>query len=147
MVSSNWGYPDPEKTSEDLSPNNEIIMATDTDTDEEENPYNDYQPLPTNDVPEVEGSNSSDNEEGAVANVDSLPPITPMEETLVKEVWTGPAPKAVDIEMDSNKVNEVKQAMINFALPPSSIPEWANNIPEEQWKQQLINRLQSLQKK
>lgn len=147
MVSSNRGYPDPENPSEDLSPNNEIIIATDTDTDDEENLYNDYEPLPTNDLHEAEeSSNSSDNEEGAVANIDPLPPIVPMEEILVKEVWTAPT-KSVDIEMDSNKVNEVKQAMVNFTLPPSSIPEWANNIPEEQWKQQLISRLQNLQNK
>jgi hypothetical protein len=147
MVSSNRGYPDPDKPTEDLSPNNEIIVTTDTDTDDEDNTYNDYQPLPTNELVEDDEESTSDSDEGAVANIDTLPPITTMEDSLVKEVWTEPAPKAVDIVMDNNKVDEVKQAMLNFTLPPSSIPEWANAIPEEQWKQQLISRLQHMQKK
>lgn len=67
-----------------------------------------------------------------------------MEEVLVNEVWSGPPPKAVDIEMDSKKVDEVKQAMTNITLPPSSIPEWAANVPEEEWKNQLLKRLQNM---
>ncbi|KAJ3665440.1 hypothetical protein Zmor_000936 [Zophobas morio] len=147
MVSSNHGYPDPDKPTEDLTPNNDVIVATDTDTDDDDNPYNEYQLLPTQELAEVDESSTNSDEEGAVANIDTLPPIIPMEETLVKEVWTAPYPKAVDIVMDSSKVDEVKQAMVNFTLPPSAIPEWANTIPEEQWKQQLISKLQNLEKK
>ncbi|RZC40778.1 hypothetical protein BDFB_010265 [Asbolus verrucosus] len=124
-------------------------MVADADTDEEDSPHNEYQPLPMHEMAEVSDDDlNSDSEEAAgISNEDSLPSITRIEDALVKEVWMGPAPKAVDIEMDNNKVDEVKQAMMNFTLPPSSIPEWANNIPEEQWKQQLISRLQYLQKK
>lgn len=144
MVSSNRGYPDPDNPSEDIAPNNEIILVTDTDTDDEDNPYNDYEPLPMNDITDLsdEENNHSDSDEASGPTPDSLPQITRIEATLVKEVWSAPLPRAVDIEMDSTRVDEVKKAMNNFTLPPSAIPEWANTIPEEQWKQQLINRLQ-----
>lgn len=144
MVSSNRGYPDPDNPSEDIAPNNEIILVTDTDTDDEDNPYNDYEPLPMNDItdPSDEENPHSDSDEASGPNTDSLPQITRIEATLVTEVWSAPLPRAVDIEMDSTRVDEVKKAMNNFTLPPSAIPEWANTIPEEQWKQQLINRLQ-----
>lgn len=144
MVSSNRGYPDPDNPSEDIAPNNEIILVTDTDTDDEDNPYNDYEPLPMNDITDLsdEENNHSDSDEASEPTPDSLPQITRIEATLVKEVWSAPLPRAVDIEMDSTRVDEVKKAMNNFTLPPSAIPEWANTIPEEQWKQQLINRLQ-----
>lgn len=65
-----------------------------------------------------------------------------MEQILVKEVWSVPTP--TDIEMDSKKVDEVKQVMSTITLPPSSIPDWASNISEEEWKQQLTKRLQAM---
>lgn len=34
--------------------------------------------------------------------------------------------------------------MSGFQLPPANIPDWAQNIPEDQWKQQLIARLTCL---
>lgn len=36
------------------------------------------------------------------------------------------------------------RAMENFALPQASIPEWAQSISEEQWKQTLIERIEKL---
>lgn len=34
--------------------------------------------------------------------------------------------------------------MANFALPQASIPDWAQSITEEQWKQTLDDRLERL---
>lgn len=78
------------------------------------------------------------------ANIESLPEITPIEHTLVQEVWSGPPPQFVDIEMDSARANEVKRAMANFTLPATNFPEWAASIPEDQWKEQLISKIQNL---
>lgn len=64
-----------------------------------------------------------------------------MESSIVKEVWDGPAPEVCDIKMDNQRVLEVKQAMLNITLPESAIPDWATNIPEEEWKLQLMKRL------
>lgn len=145
MVSSNKGFPEPENPPEDL--NHEIIMVTDTDTDEEENSYNDYEPLPTNEDnlhEYCEEEQDSDNEDGLVSE-EPFAPITSMEDTLIREVWSESTPK--DIIMDKNKVDEVKQAMLNFSLPASSIPDWASHIPEAQWKEKLMDKLHNLQKK
>lgn len=34
--------------------------------------------------------------------------------------------------------------MENFALPQGSIPEWAQSISEEQWKQTLNERIEKI---
>lgn len=48
--------------------------------------------------------------------------------------------------MDSQKVDEVKQVMAHITLPASSIPEWAAKIPEENWKQELMQRIEHIKK-
>lgn len=35
-------------------------------------------------------------------------------------------------------------AMANFSLPQTQIPEWAQSISEEQWKQTLIDRIEKI---
>lgn len=76
----------------------------------------------------------------------NLPPIVPMENTLLTEVWTSTSTQPSDIEMDNQKVDEVKQAMVNITLPPTSIPEWASKIPEEDWKRELMERIDRLKR-
>lgn len=146
MVACDRGTPEgpDNSTSRNLENNGEIIMPNDTDSDEDGQNYTGYQPLPLS--PEEALGEDSD-EETSHSNSDnfldeqSLPPITRAEETLVRDVWTNSLPK--DIEMDSSKVNEVKQAMMGITLPDSSIPEWASKIPEEAWKERLLNRIQN----
>lgn len=62
----------------------------------------------------------------------------------LREVWSGSS-NADSIEMGSERAEEVRAAMANFALPVSAIPDWASAVPEEQWKQQLLDRIQRLQ--
>lgn len=62
----------------------------------------------------------------------------------LREVWSGSS-NGDSIEMGSERAEEVKAAMANFALPLSAIPDWASAVPEEQWKQQLLDRIQRLQ--
>lgn len=152
MVNSNSGLPEPPQTSDDhFSVNTDVILATDSEDDEENN-YEGYQPLPLNpeeahsDTEEEENSDnaasaSASYGNSAAASSNSVPPIERAEESLVKEVWASAPPK--DIEMDSSKVDEVKQAMLNFSLPERAIPEWANNVPEETWKATLLNCIQN----
>ena len=35
--------------------------------------------------------------------------------------------------------------MATFTLPTTAIPEWANSISEEQWKERLIDRIKEMQ--
>ncbi|KAL3265431.1 hypothetical protein HHI36_009635 [Cryptolaemus montrouzieri] len=72
------------------------------------------------------------------------PQMMPAPDDIVREVWSDS--NSSDIEMDSEKVKEVKQVMVNITLPASAIPEWAANVPEEQWKEYLFNKLHIRQK-
>ncbi|KAB0794944.1 hypothetical protein PPYR_11783 [Photinus pyralis] len=152
MVNDDKVLPDiPNHVEETLPSNNEnVFMATDSDS-EDEVVLDGYEPLPL-EAPEYDNE-SSDNEQDSGVDSDNqtptnenLPPISAAASALVREVWATPSPSTVDIKMDSEKVDEVKQVMANVLLPSSSIPEWANNIPEDQWKEHLYKRLQGLQK-
>lgn len=68
----------------------------------------------------------------------SVPP-----ETL--EVWTSSC-NTSNIDLDADKINQVKSAMASFTLPSTAIPEWANSISEDHWKEQLIHRIKEIQK-
>lgn len=76
----------------------------------------------------------------------NISPIVPIENSLIKEVWTGSCPQSVDIEMDSQKIDEVKRAMVNITLPSSSIPEWATKIAEEDWKDVLMEHIERIKR-
>ena len=58
----------------------------------------------------------------------------------LREVWSAPSGRT--IELGSEQAEQVRAAMANFNLPASSFPAWASAVPEEQWKQQLLERLQ-----
>lgn len=62
----------------------------------------------------------------------------------LKEVWSGSS-NGDSIEMGSERAEEVRAAMANFALPLSAVPDWASAVPEEQWKQQLLDQIHRLQ--
>ncbi|XP_014214993.1 uncharacterized protein LOC106644097 [Copidosoma floridanum] len=64
-------------------------------------------------------------------------------ETL--EVWASTS-NATNIDMDADKISQVKSAMASFTLPSTAIPEWANTISEDRWKEQLIHRIKEIQK-
>ncbi|XP_064603394.1 male-enhanced antigen 1-like [Liolophura sinensis] len=44
--------------------------------------------------------------------------------------------------IDQAQAEEVKSAMAGFQLPLSNHPDWARNLSDEDWKAQLLNRLQ-----
>ncbi|PNF16766.1 hypothetical protein B7P43_G00885 [Cryptotermes secundus] len=62
----------------------------------------------------------------------------------LREVWSGSS-HGDSIEMGSEQAERVRAAMANFSLPASAIPSWASAVPEEQWKQQLLDRIQRQQ--
>ncbi|XP_029044030.1 male-enhanced antigen 1 [Osmia bicornis bicornis] len=65
-----------------------------------------------------------------------------MSETI--EVWSSPCNRS-NIDMDADKISQVKSMMASFTLPTTAIPEWAKTISEEQWKEQLIGRIKEIQ--
>lgn len=152
MVNTNRGVQNPSNdcASNNVTPNNEMATGADSDTDDDANNYEGYQPLPGNAEDACSEEESDEDVEAttvasATPPAKDLPDIVPIEQTLLKEVWKGGVSK--DIEMDSNKVDAVKRAMVNITLPPGSIPEWASNVPEEEWKATLLSRIQHFNKK
>lgn len=55
----------------------------------------------------------------------SIPQIEPIENELIREVWSAPA--SGDIPLDENKIDEIKQLMKGITLPVGSMPDWVNN--------------------
>ncbi|XP_076249115.1 male-enhanced antigen 1 [Calliopsis andreniformis] len=65
-----------------------------------------------------------------------------MSETI--EVWSSPHNRS-NIDMDADKINQVKSMMASFILPTTAIPEWANTVSEDEWKERLIGRIKEIQ--
>lgn len=65
-------------------------------------------------------------------------------ETL--NVWSLTCERS-NIDLDAEKIDQVKTAMASFKLPSTAIPEWANSILEDQWKEKLIDRIKEIQNK
>lgn len=75
----------------------------------------------------------------------SEPISQPSSETL--HLWSSELNNKSNIHLDAVKINEVKSVMANFTLPETAIPEWANTVSEEEWKNQLVNRIKEIQEK
>ncbi|KAJ8926414.1 hypothetical protein NQ314_021202, partial [Rhamnusium bicolor] len=152
MVTSDTGLPDPDNPNNDLRVSNEdVILVTDDDEDSDDQEtvtLDDYQPLPMEDTGDSNYCSTYGYQTPENTTTSSARRRTPMEEVVVatfKQVWNECHPSEGDIEMDSKKIDEVKEAMSKITLPPSSIPEWANSVPEDEWKKHLLNRLQTNQ--
>ncbi|XP_055387977.1 uncharacterized protein LOC129616377 [Condylostylus longicornis] len=57
------------------------------------------------------------------------------------KVWKNPRPKELEMELDISKTEQIMAAMAHITLPLSAIPEWAHEISENQWKEDLLNRI------
>lgn len=55
-------------------------------------------------------------------------------------IWNEPR-QVENIVLDTTKTAEILNVMNNFKLPPSSIPVWARDIPEDQWKEDLLQKI------
>ncbi|CAK1540438.1 unnamed protein product [Leptosia nina] len=142
--------PEPPDNPENLTPPPRQELITNghqEESDDEQNEYFGYEPLPQGPetmTTEQESDDETDsNDDGATQVSPDVPSIEPMESTLAREVWS--LPRTTDpIQMDNERVQQVMSAMADFALPPASIPEWAQSISEEQWKQTLHDKIEKL---
>lgn len=126
----------------------ELLFAPSTGltSDEEEESDN------CEDVNHEEEENSEEVGETSVAGLSAPSSAVPLDVTEhlaqvrrseieeVAALYTPDAPRP-DISVNCD---EVRAAMSGFTLPPSSIPPWAENIPEAQWAAALMQQLQRL---
>uniref|UniRef100_A0A182NEA5 Menorin-like domain-containing protein n=1 Tax=Anopheles dirus TaxID=7168 RepID=A0A182NEA5_9DIPT len=66
-------------------------------------------------------------------------------ELLNVDVWNAPRPNELSIEIDSSKAAEIVNVMAGIKLPTMAVPEWARGIPEEEWKENLLQRIRQRQ--
>lgn len=136
----------PENNPQELvpPPRGELIAGGNGDESDEERDYYGYQPLAQGpDVGHSDHDTDDDAENNEVTPPNDVPNIETMDTAITREVWN--TPRNIDpIEMDSERTQQVISAMANFALPQASIPEWAQSINEEQWKQTLKDRIEKL---
>uniref|UniRef100_A0A1E1WEK3 Male-enhanced antigen 1 n=1 Tax=Pectinophora gossypiella TaxID=13191 RepID=A0A1E1WEK3_PECGO len=139
----------PDHSPQELTPptRQELLMngPQADESDEEQTEHFGYEPLPQG-PDAVHSDHESDDEDenvGLQVPPSDVPTIEPIETALTREVWNSPRP--IDpIQMDNERAQEVMSAMANFALPQTSIPEWAQSISEEQWKQTLIDKIEKI---
>ncbi|XP_026752306.1 male-enhanced antigen 1 [Galleria mellonella] len=139
----------PDNSPHDITPppRHDLMMnGIHEDSDDEQNEYFGYEPLPQG--PDTmhsdhESDEETENNEERLSVNNYVPPIESMDTTLTREVWNTPHPED-SIQMDNERAQQVMSAMANFALPQTSIPDWAKSITEEQWKQTLNDRIEIL---
>lgn len=122
-----------------------IANGNHEDSDEENNEYFGYEPLPQGPESVLSDHDSGDEAENndALRPPQNVPVIEPMENVISREVWS--APRSDDpIQMDNERAAQVMSLMANFALPQDSIPDWAQSISEDQWKQTLNDRIEKI---
>lgn len=127
-----------------LPPRHELMINNNDDSDDERHEHFGYEPLPQGpDATQSDHENSDTEDNDAPTPHDDVPPIETMDAVISREVWNAPR-NSESIEMDNDRAEQVMLAMANFALPQASIPEWAQSITEEQWKQTLKDRIEKL---
>ncbi|KAF7287851.1 uncharacterized protein LOC143204778 [Rhynchophorus ferrugineus] len=89
---------------------------------------------------EEQNDNDSGNTASGVSTI-PVPDIVPSDIEILEDVWAQPGPIEVDIDMTQKKIDLVKEVMLNVQLPNESIPDWAKNVPEQEWKEHLLKKL------
>ncbi|XP_061389957.1 uncharacterized protein LOC133325147 [Musca vetustissima] len=143
---------------EDLRPTHIVhhpvaAVASDDSDNDSMNDYDGYQPLAMDenhqgyvqhgmDDDEEEDADNNDDESPEVTYGDpNLPPVESIDAEVEREVWSQPRPQELQIELDSNKTQQILTAMANFSLPNMAVPSWADGVPEERWKEELLERI------
>ncbi|XP_055639782.1 male-enhanced antigen 1 [Toxorhynchites rutilus septentrionalis] len=146
------GLPDLPGQNEDdgnfcVDNDNVINMEVTTDESEndsaEESEYLGYQPLSAN-----EGLDTFDDDDGSetaqttiLENVPNSAMYQYNPELFNVDVWNAPRPDELSFEIDTAKAEQIVNVMAGINLPNSSVPAWAEGIPEERWKEALLQRI------
>lgn len=132
----------PGESENNLSTNGTHItnyaQNTSEDSDvEDDNIYEGYEPLPMGETIDFDNSLSNDENQPEDSN---LPNIISSDIEIAQQVWNEPSPRQ-EIELDTSKTAQIMSAMATITLPTTAIPDWAQVVPEEKWKQDLLDRI------
>ncbi|XP_041987188.1 male-enhanced antigen 1 [Aricia agestis] len=139
----------PDNSPHDINPPSRhelMVNGHQEDSDDEQNDHFGYEPLPQGpeSAPaEVLSEEDNESDPAQQAPPSDVPEIEPMDSVITRQVWN--SPRVNDpIEMSTERAQQVMSIMANIALPQESIPEWAQSITEEQWKQTLNDRIEKM---
>lgn len=159
------GLPDhPENNDNDYMPWNNsapilihnLNLNDDNENEDDENEYSGYEPLGhagggfnipyATDDDDDDDSDESDNEVNDLETAQVQDPQAPCPEAEIeREVWNAPRPSELNIELDTTRTEQIMSAMAGISLPTSAIPDWAQNVPEEKWKEDLLVKIRGKQ--
>lgn len=73
----------------------------------------------------------------------SFPDVVPVDTEIAQEVWNSPADpnRSNAIELDDTRTNQIITLMSGISLPSNCIPEWAQNLSEDKWKEALLEKI------
>ncbi|XP_065079013.1 uncharacterized protein LOC135701996 [Ochlerotatus camptorhynchus] len=145
------GLPDlPEQNDGDeFRMEEDTIINADVTTDDSENEFNDeneymgYQPLNLGDNNDTLVESDDQNDSQVTTPTHRGNNSNPV--FLNVDVWNAPRPDELNIELDPAKAEQILNVMAGFKLPNSSVPEWAVGIPEDRWKEELLQRIRQRQ--
>lgn len=150
----------PEPTQEPIQENLTVSnvpldarVANDSDSEDEDMGMAGYIPLSqvSTDIDPILNEDENDEWLSEVGESNQTPPAPTAENqqscpSEVLEVWSCSYNRS-DIDLDAAKIKQVKSVMASITLPDTSIPQWANAISEDQWKEQLLVRIKEMQNK
>ncbi|KAH8293228.1 hypothetical protein KR018_000534 [Drosophila ironensis] len=97
----------------------------------------------------------------------NMPPIEAADVEIERQVWSEPRPRELQIELDKTRTEQVSfprrfpqklaikkcpsfmkilKAMASITLPNITVPDWAQGVPEERWKLELLERIGNRQR-
>lgn len=147
--------------------------SSEDDEDEEFENFQGYQPLPQEPDSEMEPvpSHDGDGNSGATAsavessiNIDNVLMHTmdsqafenapggnifdvqgDSQEDEINRLWNTPRPKETkqSLSIDEDQAEKIKAAMSGFVIPKASHPNWANFLPEDEWKSQVLQKVRT----
>lgn len=134
--------------------NDDDSSGSDTDSDNEEpvttvnNNYfeTEFTNNEVNQLSEVTLEDLENSENTFPAPSIPFPEILTTEIEMQTEIWNAPRdlkPELPQIELDSSKTDQILKAMSGFQLPMVSIPKWANEVSEDQWKTELLQKIRN----
>ncbi|XP_060666319.1 uncharacterized protein LOC132798470 [Drosophila nasuta] len=120
--------------------------------------YDGYQPLATDleDAGAAPETLADDAEDVADEDIDlmtaevthgdpNMPPIESADAEIERQVWNEPRPQELQLELDKTRTEQILKAMSKITLPNITVPDWAKGVPEERWKHELLERIQTRQ--
>ncbi|KAM8717736.1 hypothetical protein ACLKA7_004440 [Drosophila subpalustris] len=119
------------------------------DSDAASDAYDGYQPLATDieDVAAVSGEDADGDIDLMAAPVThgdpNMPAIESVDVEIERQVWNEPRPQELQMELDKTRTEQILKAMSKITLPNVTVPDWARGVPEERWKHELLERIQT----